>query len=89
VTDDVTDDPPRRTGRIVVATVCAVVLLGGGVFAVGTLFRDGGHSKLEEAQAPRTHWRADGSARTLGLGLVADPHPDAELETNQQTDQDE
>ena len=46
VTDDVTDDPPRRTGRIVVATVCAVVLLGGGVFAVGTLFRDGGHSKL-------------------------------------------
>jgi serine/threonine protein kinase len=58
-------DAPRRANRLALVAVCAAVLIGTGVFAAGSLWRDSGHSKLVDGNrvgpasstAPRIHSR--------------------------------
>jgi hypothetical protein len=39
-------DGRRRSNRLAAVAACAVILLGGGVFTVGTLWKHSGHTKL-------------------------------------------
>jgi serine/threonine protein kinase len=56
---------PRRANRLALVAACAAVLIGTGVFAAGSLWRDSGHSKLVDGNrvepagstAPRIHSR--------------------------------